>query len=504
MKGTRGAVLDEIELWANDFRKPPIYWLSGLAGTGKSAIARTIAERMFAEGRLGASFFCSRDFEDRSDLGLIFPTIAVQLAYKYTEFRSAFVQLVRSSPGNFRGSLYNQAEKLVVRPLRESAISTVIVIDGLGECKGDEPASAILSIIGQFVSQIHKVKFFLTGHPERRIREGSRLPLMAELADVFILHEVESSRDDSDIRRFFRYKLLQLAGDRGELDNWPTREHLDLLCERAAGSFVYAAVVVKFIGHGNSDLRERLDRILQSPDDNTRRWKDRFEANSMLDSLYTSILQEGFGNGDPENDRKARSVLGAVVLAVNPLSPSAIAALLEFDMEDVSALLSSIHSLLILQDVANHPVRPFHQSFVDFIADPTRCTNQRFRVSPPDHHFSLLMGCLKQMNRRLVHNMCELPDGVANSEVDDLEERTERYIDPALRYACESWHKHLVHERTARTHVIISALRRFLEDKFLFWLEVLSVLGGVRGAIHALDATKKWLVEVCLVRSHNT
>ena len=82
-----------------DPRLPPVYWLNGLAGTGKSTIARTVAERMFAQGRLGASFFCSRDFEDRSNLRLIFPTIATQLARRYPEFRSIFVPLVQSDPG---------------------------------------------------------------------------------------------------------------------------------------------------------------------------------------------------------------------------------------------------------------------------------------------------------------------------------------------------------------------------------------------------------------------
>ena len=53
--------------------------------------------------------------------------------------------------------------KLVVRPLIKPAISTVIVIDVLDECKGDEPASAILSILGQFVAAIPRVKFFVTG-----------------------------------------------------------------------------------------------------------------------------------------------------------------------------------------------------------------------------------------------------------------------------------------------------------------------------------------------------
>src|SRR5579872_2904686 len=99
LKGTRETVLDEIENWARDFEKSPAYWLNGLAGTGKTTIAQTIAERLFAGGQLGASFFCSRDFEDRSSLQSIFPTLAVQLARKYQKFRSVFVQLVESNPG---------------------------------------------------------------------------------------------------------------------------------------------------------------------------------------------------------------------------------------------------------------------------------------------------------------------------------------------------------------------------------------------------------------------
>jgi len=99
LKGTRGVVLDGIEFWARDFTKSPIYWLNGLAGTGKSTIAQTITERMFVDGQLGASFFCSWDFEDRRNLQLIFPTLAVQLARKYTEFQSTFISLVESNPG---------------------------------------------------------------------------------------------------------------------------------------------------------------------------------------------------------------------------------------------------------------------------------------------------------------------------------------------------------------------------------------------------------------------
>ena len=147
LKKTRRAVLDGVDMWARDFTKSPVYWLNGLAGTGKSAIAQTVAERMFADGRLGASFFCSRDFEDRSNLKFIFPTLAVQLARKYPEFRSVFIPLVQPDPGIAHESLYNQLDKLIMQPLKQSAISTVIVIDALDECKDEEPASAILSIL---------------------------------------------------------------------------------------------------------------------------------------------------------------------------------------------------------------------------------------------------------------------------------------------------------------------------------------------------------------------
>ena len=94
--------------------------------------------------------------------------------------------------------------------------------------------------------------------------------------------------------------------------------------------------------------------------------------------------------------------------------------------------------------------------------------------------------------------MCQLPDGVANSDVNELKKRTERHIDPALRYACRSWHTHLLgaHSASVNTVEIDSALRRFLENKFLFWLEVLSVLGALRNAVDALQAVMDRL-EVC-------
>ena len=500
LKGTREAVLDTIEVWAGDFDQPPVYWLNGVAGSGKTTIARTIAARLFADGQLGASFFCSRDFEDRRDIRFIFPTLAVQLARKHPKFRSTFVRLVRSDPEIVHESLCDQMRKLIVQPIRGSGVSTAIVIDALDECKDEKPASAILSVLGQFVAEIPEVKFFITGRPEPRIWQGFRLPLLAEATDVFVLHDVDPGRVANDIRLFFTHEFSELVRRRRGLGDWPTKEQIDLLCRRAAGLFAYAVATVRFIGKQSANPRERLDLLLRSPEISGREAKMKFNENTTLDSLYTSVLKGAFGDDDDlDNDPKVRSILGAMILAANPISSSSIATLLDLDVdEDVFPLLSSAQSLLILKEDTNYPVRPFHKTFPDFIIDPDRCTNQRFYISPLDHHSQLLLNCLDLMGRTLEKNMCKLPDSVSNSDVKDLKERVERCINPALQYACRSWHTHLVggHATPVNTLEITAALHRFLERNFLFWLEVLSVLGTIRIAVDALQAVTDRL-KVC-------
>ena len=499
MRGTRRAILDEIELWTRNSSGPPIYWLNGLARTGKTAIAQTIAERTFADGQLGASFFCSRDFEDRSNLRFVFPTIAVQLALKYPDFRSRFIPLVRLCPGISRESLDIQMQRLIVQPLQKSCLSTVIVIDALDECQDDKPTSMILSVLGQFVSEIPKVKFLITSRPGPHIRQGFLLPSLAEATDVFVLHKIGRNQVDNDIRLFFRRRFLDVARRRRDLDWLPTEGQLSELRARAAGSFVFAVAAVKFIYMRSCDPGEQLGILLQPLGSTVDKIKTTPNESGTSDPFYALVLQEAFGDcQDPVNDLNIRSVFGAMVLAATHPSPSTIAVLLRFDVDDVFRLLSTIRPLLNLQDDVNSPVLFCYSSFPDFIVNPDRCTNKRFRVSPPDHHPQLLMGCLDLMDRTLKGNMCQLPDGVANSDIDDLEQRIEQYLDPALQYACGSWHTHLIdrHTTSVDTSKITSAIHRFLESKFLFWLEILSVLGAVRNAVDALRAVANWL-EVC-------
>ena len=264
LRGTRRGVLSEIDRWLTGEQEQRVFWLNGLAGTGKTTIAQTFAETSFAEGQLGASFFCSRDFEGRSNLQAIFPTLAFQLAYRYPPFRKELLGVLKASPDVGRESLCSQMEKLIVGPFKATRIPTLIIIDALDECKDEQPASAILSILSCHVINIPTVKFFVTGRPEARIRSGFRLETLASATEVLKLHEVRPEAVDKDIELFFQTQLADLAKHRSDPDlteDWPNSSDIGILCRKAAGFFIYATTVVKFINSGIDPPSERLSLV---------------------------------------------------------------------------------------------------------------------------------------------------------------------------------------------------------------------------------------------------
>jgi hypothetical protein len=258
----------QLEDWLGDEQGQRVFWLNGLAGTGKSTIAQTFAEIAFAEGKLGASFFCSRDSEDRSKIQAIFPTLAFQLAHQYPAFRDQLLQVLRTNSEIGCESLCSQLEKAIIGPLKATHISTLIIIDALDECKDDEPASAILSVLSRYVDEIPGVKFFITGRPEPRIRSGFRLKSLRPNTEILKLHEVERSSVDSDIRLFFRTRLAEIAKTRSDCafaQDWPTSPDIDILCKKAAGLFIYASTVVKFVASKSRTPAEQLVWVISVP-----------------------------------------------------------------------------------------------------------------------------------------------------------------------------------------------------------------------------------------------
>ena len=477
-----------------------VFWLNGLAGTGKSAIAQTFAERMFADGKLGASFFCSRDFADRSDLHAIFPTLAFQLAYRYPLFWKKLLQVLMACPDVAHESLCSQMEKLIVGPLKAAHIPTLIIIDALDECKDEEPASAILSILSRYINEIPNVKFFITGRPEPRIRSGFRLKPLLPITEVLRLHEVKPEAVNSDIKLFFQTRLTELAKERSDCDlteSWPSSSEIDVLCEKAAGFFIYASTVVKFVMSKSHMPTQQLNRITSLPQSTSH------EGRSGIDILYTQVLKQAVDDVDPDDEEfysHFRTVVGAVVLVFNPPSVNVLSDLL--GVSDTFTTLHSLHSLLLVPTSKGAPIQVFHKSFPDFLIDKRRCKNHQFFVDPPIHHAEILLSCLSLMGRRLKKNICRLDDHAILSDVEDLIGCRKEYIGDALKYACCFWTKHLMNTLGSGPGInkVQKAIDHFFTTCLLFWIEVLSLVGKLDIGVHALNDVQQWYTMVSCVK----
>ena len=502
LKGTRKEVLLHIEQWMVDEKDQRIFWLNGLAGTGKSTIAQSFAEISFADGKLGASFFCSRDFEDRSNLQAILPTLAFQLAYRYPLFREQLLQVLKANPDVGQESLSSQLEKVIVRPFAATQIPTLIIIDALDECKDKEPASALLSVLSRHVHEIPEVKFFITGRPEPPIREGFRLEPLRPITDVLKLHDVKRSSVDEDIRLFFGTHLTNIRKTRSDCEfpeEWPNPYDINILCKKTGGLFIYASTVVKFVASEYHLPTERLDLIILHSQDATHEGR--------IDLLYTQILELAFNNadrGEQELYSRFRNVVGAVLLVFHPLSRKALSDLLRNcgTPSHISTTLRFLHSLLNVPDSEDGLIRVFHKSFPDFLTDRTRCKDERFFVDPAVHNEDILFSCLDLMKRRLKKNICNLDDYAVLNEVNDLSTRRETCIGSSLEYACRFWTRHLASVPGNGPHAkrIKEAVEDFFTKHLLCWIEVLSIVRHLGVAVYAINEIRQWYISVSYIQ----
>jgi hypothetical protein len=143
-------------------------------------------------------------------------------------------------------------------------------------------------------------------------------------------------------------------------------------------------------------------------------------------------------------------------------------------------------------------VRFSHQSFVDFLTqhgnesaedanqlDSRHACPKFFRIHIQKAHHLVLLSSLGLMNAQLRFNICDMPSSfLPNSSLSS--ENFRKAISPALEYACRFWHVHLSNSPPDVDILPASFLRKFLDEKLLFWLEALSGLGAFHGAYPAL------------------
>ncbi|KAF9878267.1 putative pfs domain-containing protein [Colletotrichum karsti] len=120
---TRIDLLEEIQVWAEDENDHRIYWLSGSAGTGKSTISRTIAQRFYNEKLLAATFFFKRGIAACNTASMLFSTIARQLARHRPALQSFLIDAIKETDNIASKGIEDQYRKLIFNPMENAFIN---------------------------------------------------------------------------------------------------------------------------------------------------------------------------------------------------------------------------------------------------------------------------------------------------------------------------------------------------------------------------------------------
>ncbi|CAE7099019.1 unnamed protein product [Rhizoctonia solani] len=479
LENTRVAVLDSIRKWIYNVGETKIYWINGMAGTGKTTIAYSVCEELAKSKRLGASFFVSRASHRCQDGSRILPTIAYQLAQVSYPYRSTLCRILHEEPNVGKRKLSVQFEYLLESPLRMVADKMlqelIIVIDAMDECSDPRTAEMIVGMLLRHAPKL-PVRFFVTSRPLVTDTIFSNDPRSRSLLH---LHNVDEQLVKADIERYLSMSLTQLE---------PTGEQIQWLTEQAGVPFIYAATLVRYVlatGLGIGS-KARLEAVV-APDTMRAVKKDQ-----AIDKLYKAIL-EGVLRDDRLEQHEVNvieQVLWTVVCARESVTKKTLAILVQVDYNQVTEALRPLQSVIHVSETTGI-VSTLHASFPEFVLDPFR--SGLLDWNKESCHQRLAVRCFSIMKQQLQFNICGLRSSYDfDQDIPDLNARIETSISPELFYACRFWAEHLA--QAANCDTLCQDLDLFLNIRLLFWMEVLNLKGRMKHGQFVLMEAKQWLM----------
>jgi hypothetical protein len=286
----------------------------------------------------------------------------------------------------------------------------------------------------------------------------------------------------ADISTYLRYHLSTFRENPTfELPlDWPGENAIQALTNTSAGLFIWVFTAVKFMAEGRHP--EPQLRVLLRPHPK--------EAEAALDQLYATALGI-VGNWDNvEVADGIRSILGAIIVGREPLTDTSIDHILGLSGYQASRFVLDRFRCLIRWE-KGHPARTLHASFADYLTDARRSGSQPWFIDPSLLHRHLVTGCFQIMKEELKFNICNLDTShLSNKDVPDVDALIKAHISPHLSYSCRFWSDHL--RETVFSAEGLLKVKEFLNQRFLFWLEVLSLTGQLRLSSSALSAVATW------------
>ncbi|KAF3281948.1 hypothetical protein TWF970_001898 [Orbilia oligospora] len=485
---TRIEVLNIIETWISGQRDSNIFWLRGIAGTGKSTIARTIALKLESTSQLGASFFFKKSEAGRNNASKFFPTLAYGLAKYLPELLPHVSKAIEDDFDTLKKSFKEQFEKFLLEPLSKinCNLTVVIVIDALDECENGREIPLILGPLAR-LSELKDIdiRVFITSRPDHAPSTSfEELSHQKIQYHDLALHDVALETVRHDIRIFLVHEFARIRDRCSKrsnkiTDDWPGSTVIEQLVNISEPWFISAATICRFIDDNNErhfSPNQRLNTILTSGCKVSGVYR-------IYITVFEQILRDldELSIQDRETiTKETRKIISTIVTLESPLSRNSLSDLINMEDETIYYRLQAFRSILKVPANPHGLVQTFHLSFRDFLLDEDlkkRAENSTLQgyisVDEVATHQSLAKDCIRLLSQNLRRNICSLKFTGPLRLIDDHEIKRQN-ISTSLEYACKYWVHHV-----KKSQCLIEDggyVHDFLQVHLLHWFEATSIL----------------------------
>ncbi|KAG8924413.1 hypothetical protein FRC01_011551, partial [Tulasnella sp. 417] len=441
LPGTRVDILARINDWVKGDRSERVFWLRGMAGRGKSAIASTVAYG-WREQKASCALFHFRRGQTALSSRLVCALARQLICHGTPEVKEAVLQAVRDNRDVATMRLEDQFKILLVDSLArlgEDCAPVLLAIDALDECEGPKYAERFINAIARHTSSFRvRVRFLLTSRPEDALVRALRPKGWGE-GDLD-----DAAGTVQDITMFLHNGLLRIGKEHGLGDDWPSEQDVKSLAELSQGLFQWANTALKYIGQKLPE--DRLRALLDAPS----QW-------AGLDDLYHQILAQAFFRPKLAA-REAQflcRVLGIIIGAPYAVSLEIVSYLCA-DYERLAnkkpdeiakfirwEVLGDLGSILFMPISPGGALQFMHTSIRDLLIDPERCAQKPYFIDHLHHHQNIALRCIALMQNNLQKNICGLTD-LSKSNLDpDVQNLIQQHVPRGLQYCCCAWPTHL-------------------------------------------------------------
>ncbi|KAL2170702.1 hypothetical protein VTG60DRAFT_4544 [Thermothelomyces hinnuleus] len=459
LKGTQRGILCDIQDWAVDPMGQPIFWLYGMAGTGKTGVVLTVADSLSQQ----------RPFAD--DDGPVHIADAIRRD----------LDIGSKGPSKQFGDLIVGPLSLLDRDTLVP-IRLVVVIDALDECVNPIEAKELIAMLAALgdLRQV-QLRVLITSRPDDHIVksfEGLPRSLYRSSTLTKIPFFIDDAQDMVDITRYLGHTLSVIARRWDIPQTWIDEGSITKLSKKADGLFIYAATTCRFLDtvdiKDDKSRQALLDLIFADA------VKEGGAPQQKVDEIYLKVLNfPHLRDARPSTKRRffdvIKNILGFIAVFFEPVSISTLSVFLNLERPVLDEKLRLLHAILDVPPDESFPISLVHLSFRDFLLSEERSRSLPFRVEESAMHRAVLERCLALMSEGLHQDMCNLV--LPGDLVSDIApEQVEAGIPRPL------------HDERRKVGLKDDGnIHRFLREKLLFWMEAMGLIRETATAVLAMN-----------------